>query len=143
MNNHFYIGIEDLGLTGPQRAAIVQAFKNIPGVNPENNACFKNHWKVSLDGDKAIFEARFNTDHLTVSSIKNYLASAVGVNANLISAATTQSTYGTVLTFSAGGNDKLRMIAFSGIDSTWEESRQQVFAYLQANSGDWVSEVTP
>jgi len=133
---HGYIAVEDLALTTPQRAAIVAAFRAFgPGSDPQPARL--NHWRTSLDGSKAIFEAAFNADNLTAARITQFLADAVGVSPDVIDTALTQTARGPLLTFSAGGTDRMRVLAFGSIGATWEESRQQAVAYLAANIAEW------
>jgi len=133
---HGYIAVEDLALTADQRAAIVAAFRALgPGSDPQ--PAHLNHWRTSLGGDKAIFEAAFNVGNLTVAKVKQFLADAVGVSPSVIDTTRTQTARGPLLTFSAGGTDRMRMLAFGGIGATWEESRQQAVAYLAKNIVEW------
>lgn len=133
---HGYIGIEDVALTAPQRAAIVQALKGLRGVNGTNPAHI-NHWRISLDGSKAIFEARFNEDNLTIANVKQFVADAVGVSAALIDHEVTQTPRGPVVTFSAGGSPRMRFIAFAGVGETYADSHTQVPIYLYNNIAEW------
>jgi len=133
---HGYIAVEDLALTTDQRAAIVAAFRAL-GPSSDPQPARLNHWRTSLDGSKAIFEAAFNDANLTAASITRFLADAVGVSPSIIDTALTQTARGPLLTFSAGGTDRMRMLAFGGIGATWEESRQQAVAYLAANIAEW------
>lgn len=133
---HGYIAVEDLALTAPQRAAIVAAFRAL-GPDSDPSPARLNHWRTSLDGSKAIFEEAFNEDHLTIASVTQFLASAVGISPAIIDHAVSSPVYGTLITFSVASVDRLRMLAFAGISSTWEESRTQVIAYLIANIAEW------
>jgi len=133
---HGYIAVEDVALTTDQRAAIVAAFRALgPGSDPQPARL--NHWRTSLDGSNAIFEAAFNDANLTAAKVKNFLADAAGVSPDVIDTALTQTARGPLLTFSVGGTDRMRMLAFGGIGATWEESRQQAIAYLAANIAEW------
>jgi len=133
---HGYIAVEDIALTTPQRAAIIAAFRAL-GPSSDPQPARLNHWRTSLDGSKAIFEAAFNADNLPAEKVRNFLADAVGISPDIIDTALTQTARGPLLTFSAGGTDRMRMLAFGGIGATWEESRQQAVAYLAANIAGW------
>lgn len=133
---HGYIGIEDVALTAPQRAVIVQALKGLHGMNGTNPAHL-NHWRISLDGSKAIFEARFNEDNLTIANVKQFVANAVGVSVALIAHEVTQTSRGPVVTFSAGGVDRMRFLAFAGIGEPYADSHEQVLIYLYNNIEEW------
>jgi len=133
---HGYIAVEDLALTADQRAAIVAAFRAL-GPSSDPQPARLNHWRTSLDGSKAIFEAAFNDANLTAEKVRNFLADAVGVSPDVINTALTQTARGPLLTFSAGGTDRMRMLAFGGIGATWEESRQQAAAYLAKKIAEW------
>lgn len=133
---HGYIGIEDVALTAPQRIAIVTALQGLRGVDPQGPQHI-THWRIRTDGKAIILEARFDRDDLTVAKIKGFLAAAVGVNPNVISDALQSTPLGPLVTFTAGGTARLRMIAFGGIGATWEESRVQALSYIAANQAAW------
>lgn len=134
-----YIAAEDVALTAPQRAAIVAAFKTLGPANDPQPARL-NHWRVSLDGSKVIFEAAFKESALTVASVKQFLADAVGVDPGVIDHEITQTARGPLVVYSVAGTDRMRFLAFAGIGSTWDESRQQVLLYLANNPEEWETE---
>ena len=133
---HGYIGVEDIALTAPQRAAILTAFRGL-GPGQARQPAHLLHMRPSLDGSKAIFEARFNESKLTVSAVKQFIASAVGVAASAIDHETMQSVYGPVVSLRAGGMEQMRFLVFGGTPVSHEESRQQVRAYLIAHIAEW------
>lgn len=133
---HGYIAVEDMALTEDQRAAVVATFRDL-GPTSDRNPAHLNARRVSLDGTKAIFEALFNEDHLTVNNVRQFLANAVDVNPDVIDAAVTQTARGPVVTYGAGGTDRMRFLLFGGTGATWEESRQQVLTYLRNNIAEW------
>jgi hypothetical protein len=133
---HGYIGIEVLTLTSEQRAAIAAALRGLgPASDPQ--PCHVNHWRIALDGNKAIFEALFDEAHLTVQHVKEFLADAVGVSPAVIDDRTAQSAYGPVVTYVVGGVDRIRFLVFGGRGVSWPESRAQAAAYMAATSEEW------
>jgi len=136
---HGYIGVMDVALTAPQRAAILAAFDALgPGDDPSPARLL--HRRVALDGDKVIYEAAFNVSNLTVEHVKNFLAAAVGVDPGLIDDATQQTQYGPLVTYSAGGTDRMRFLVYAGLSATWDGSRQQAQAYILNNIEEWETE---
>lgn len=135
---HGYLAVEDLALTSDQRAAIVSAFRALGPTRQETDwPPFLNQLRVNIDSSKAIFEARFNQAHLTTENVVQFLADAAGANPANITPVVTQTARGPLLTLSAGGTPQMRMLLFAGVNATWEESRQQVLAYLAANPDEW------
>jgi hypothetical protein len=134
-----YYGIEDIALTQAQRETLIDALKKIGKPRSLQPAYF-NHWRVRNDNKAVIFEGRFDDDEWTVDTVVNRLAHIFNVDPAIISTSVNQTQYGPVVTFSAGGTDRMRMIAFGGLLATWEESHDLVSQYLAANSGDWSGE---
>lgn len=133
---HGYLAIEDVALTEEQRDAVIAAFNQLgPGSDPQPARLL--HRRLSTDKSKAIFEAEFNEDNLTVGNVKWFIANAVGVDPELISHEVQQIARGTLVIYSAGGTPRMRFLAFAGVGSTWEESRQQVLIYLKNNAAEW------
>ncbi len=134
---HGYIGVEDIALTAPQRAAIIAAFSEL-GPNRSLRPAHLLHRRIALDGSKAIFEALFNEDNLTIANVKQFIADAVGTDPANIDDVVTQTARGPMVTYSVGGTDRMRFLAFGGVGSTtWEESHAQCLIYLHANIGEW------
>jgi len=134
-----YYGIEDLALTQAQRETLIDALKKVGKPRSLQPAYF-NHWRVRNDNKAVIFEGRFDDDEWTVETVTNRLANIFGVNPAIITTNTNQTQYGPVVTFSAGGTDRIRMIAFGGLLATWEESHDLVLQYLANNIEDWDGE---
>jgi hypothetical protein len=134
---HGYVGIEDLGLTVAQRNTLVTALRTLgPAIDPQ--PARKNHWRARLDDKAVIFEALFNDQDWTIATIKGRLAGIFGISAAQINHTQTSSVYGPVITFQyPGATNKLRMIAFAGINSTWQQSRQAAFQYIFDNLVAW------
>lgn len=133
-----YYGIEDLALTVNQRQTLIDALKQI-GDNQAIYPNWRNHWRVRNDNKAVIFEGRFNDEDWTVDMMKNRLANIFGISPAIIDATTTQTQYGPMVTFGAGGTDRMRMIAFGGLLATWEQSHDAVLSYLANNSAEWES----
>lgn len=131
-----YYGIEDLGLTAGQRATLVAALRELGANNADPNPCNRNHTRVRLDGLAVIFEARWNSEEWTTDSLAAILGSIFGIDPATIGVDVQQSVYGPVATFSRNG-DKLRLIAFGGVDATYAESHAAVLAFLVANAAAW------
>ncbi|HSB65037.1 MAG TPA: hypothetical protein VLD65_00570, partial [Anaerolineales bacterium] len=140
---HGYVGIEDLGLTVNQRNTLVAALRQLgPASDPQPARL--NHWRVRLDDKAVIFEALFNDQDWTVETIKTRLAGIFGIDPALINHTTTSSVYGPVIVFKYPSNtNKLRMIAFAGVNATWEQSRQACSQYLLDNLLAWDNPATP
>ena len=131
-----YFGIENINLNDTQRGLLVNALK-LFGENDSPFPNFRNHRRVRLDGDAAIFEARFNEDNLTVVKFKQYLGTIFGVGSATINHVLTTPGVNTVVMFSRNGTNYLRLALFGGIGCTWEESQQAVLAYLRNNQELW------
>ena len=140
MNWHGYMGIENLNLNASQRQTLVAALRALgPQTHPQP-ACL-NHWCTSLDGQAAIFEALFNTDHLTVAAFKNRLAAIFDVDPETITSSLQTHTWDSrptpIVTFSRAGTDYLRFALFGGPDATWSQSGQEARAYIAVNLERW------
>lgn len=131
-----YYGIEDLALTPAQRSAIVQALQ-AAGENDSPYPNRRNHWRVRLDSRAVIFEGAFRDDDWTAENLTARLAAVLGVDPALISSRVVQTDDGPVITFSAGGTDRLRMIAFGGLLTTWRHSQEHTLEYIAAHEAEW------
>lgn len=78
-NKRLYFGLEDLNLNASQRQTLVEGLQALGVFNNDNNPGFRNHWRIRLDNRAIIFEAWFDEDTLTISAIKNRLATIFGV----------------------------------------------------------------
>jgi hypothetical protein len=133
---HGYFGIEDMALTAPQRTAIVAALRTL-GPDSDPQPAHIRQFLPSLDGSQAIFEALFQAGNLTVEKVKAYLANAVGANPENVDHEVTQTQYGPMVTYSAAGTDRLRVIMFGGIGATWDESRRACANFKCDHINDW------
>ena len=133
---HGYLAVEDVALTTTQRAAVLAAFNELgPDSDPQPARLLQR--RVSTDGSKAIYEAAFNEDALTVANVKQFLADAVGVDPSVIASTVTQTARGPLVIYSAAGTDRMRFLPFSGVGSTWLESLTQALTYLINNLAEW------
>lgn len=138
---HGYLGIESLTLNSSQRAALVQALGAVGRDNTSDEARRRMHFITRNDRRAAIFEAVFDDTDLSIPSIKAFLGAVFGISPATINHALTTAAFGNgttqVLTLSRLGVDALRVAAFGGVGSTWNESRLEAVAYLVANNDDW------
>lgn len=135
-----YFGIENIALTAPQKATLVQALQALGPLSDPQPAELM-HWRVRLDNDAVIFRARFQDGALTVANLRNYLANVFGVPVAQVSAATTQQTFAArpspIVTLSYQATPRLRVALFGGTTATTAESNSEVLAYLAANAAAW------
>lgn len=139
-NWHGYLGIEDLALTTEQRAAILAAFGAL-GPGASENPAHLLHRRVAIGGDKAIYEALFNEDNLTIANVKQFLANAVGIDPQIIDHTLTQPAYGPMVTYTVASVDRMRFLFFGGLTADWEESRVACGAYMSAYLSQWETEL--
>jgi len=132
-----YYGVEDLGLTASQRAAIVQAIQALGYDNEHPNPAWRNHWRIRPDNLAVVFEAAWNTEEWTIENVKGYLADAVNVNPNIIDDVLETITYGLMVTFSVAGTAYLRIVAFGGLGTDYETSHTAVLEYLSDFKDAW------
>lgn len=132
-----YYGIEDLALTPTQRDTMLDALRQL-GANTSPRPHLRNHWRARLDNKAVIFEGQFNDEDWTIENIKTRLATLLGVNLAVIDAWIDHTQYGPVVTFSAGGTERMRMIAFGGFLAPWEASHDAVLSYLATHLAEWV-----
>jgi hypothetical protein len=133
---HGYFGIENLALTGPQKSDLITALQAL-GDPKSAQPAFRNHWRFRLDLEAAIFEARFDTESISVDSIKRFLGNIFDVDPGAIDHEVTTISDNTVIVFSYSGTDYLRMAFFGGIGCTWQQSRQKTIAYIKSNLLGW------
>ena len=137
---HGYIAIENVGLNATQRQILIDEIKELgPGSDPQPAKL--NHWRIRLDSEAGIFEANFNEDNLTVEVFKQRLANIFGVDPSTIDHVIQQISYGPMVTFSRNSVDRLRFLAFAGVNSAWMESGDEARRYLKNNQSDWEPEI--
>lgn len=138
-----YFGIENLGLSGAQRATLIDALKALgPAADPQ--PARRCHWRTRLDGEAVILEALFDGDELTVARFKERLAAIFGVAVVGIGHAVQQRTFAggvtPVVTFGYGGTERVRFALFGGVDASWQESGDECRGYLGLNAAEWDGE---
>lgn len=136
---HVYIGIENLALTNPQRATLVQGIQALGANNASFNPALRNHWRIRLDNDAAIFEALFDSDTISIQATKNRLAAIFEVDPATITTNTQAIAYGLLITYTRNSTNYLRLLLFgwNGEFPTYAESHAAVLAYLSANAAAW------
>lgn len=144
MTWHGYFAVEDLNLNVDQRQTLIAALRTL-GPATANQPAYLNHWRVALDGSKAIFEAAFNEAALTVEAFKRRLGAIFGVSWVTIGHSVQNVTFYNhptpVVIFSRMGIDYLRFALFGGPLADWDQSRIEVLAYLAANRAEWEEEL--
>lgn len=140
-NWHGYFGIENIGLTNPQRALLMTEIQAL-GVSPADaSPARRNHWRIRLDNDAAVFEALYDENNITVSKFKSFLADIFSVPSGDIGNMNTTFTWDTrvsnIITLDLLGVDKLQVAVFGGLSSTWPQSGNEARAYLSANIDEW------
>ena len=138
-----YFGIENLALDDTQRAQLVDALRALGPSFHGQPACL-NHWRTRPDGDAALFEALFDTDHLTVDAFKTRLAAIFGIDPATIDHTATSQVFHSlstpIVTFSRAGTDYLRLALFGGLSATWMQSGDECRAYLALYADQWEPE---
>ena len=137
---HQYIGIEVLTMTAAMRGTLVEALKHI-GRQDGDQPCKINHWRIRPDGMAAIFEAEFDADEVTPNRMAHRLEALYNLAPSAVSQTVTQTAYGPMVTFKTNTTNRLRLIAFGGLDASYGESHAAVLAYLAANKTAWETEV--
>ena len=142
-NWHGYMAVEDLNLNNDQAVLLWQTIKSKGEANESQYPQYRNHWRLSLDNTKGIFEALFNADNMTVEWFKIQLGSIFGVDPATIDDSVNDvqivDRNTPIATFSRNGTDYVRFAAFGGVNATRQESRVEVLGYLAANSAEWES----
>ena len=135
------MAIENLNLNPTQATTLWQVIKAKGEANDSQYPQFRNHWRISLDQTKGIFEALFNQDNMTVDWFKARLGDIFGIDPATIDDSLQNVTLvdrnTPVVTFSRNGTDYVRFAAFGGVNASWQESRVEVLGYLAANSAEW------
>ncbi len=134
-----YFYIEDLGLTAQQRQTLVDTFKAWGLRNVSAQPHERNHWHVRPDGKAVIFEAVFDADNMTVLWVRTKLAEIFSVSLASVTATTTTTEYGPLLTFRYNSVDRLRLGIFAGLAGSWLQSRAAAAHFLADNFTGWNS----
>ncbi len=128
-----YFYIEDLGLTAQQRQTLVDVLKAWGLRNGSPHPHERNHWRVRPDAKALIFEAVFDADNMTVLWVRTKLAEIFSVPLANVTATTTSTEYGPLLTFRYNNVDRLRMGIFAGLASSWQQSWSAAIHFLADN----------
>jgi hypothetical protein len=132
-----YFYIENLGLNAQHKQTLVAALQSWGLHNNAPNPKDRNHWRVRPDGEAMIFEAVFDANNLTVSSLQARLANLYGVNAAQIGVSTSQNQYGDVATFSYNNVDRLRVGVFAGRQAGYAASQAAARQFITDFAGAW------
>lgn len=142
-DTHIYFGLENLGLTGPQKLQLLTAL-NLLGPSSDSQPAHLNHRRVRTDNDAVIYEALFDQEHISISSLKTYLGNVYGISPTLISHTVTYQTFATlpsaVVTFTYQSVARLRIVFFgkgSGSWPTWPQSWAEATAYVAGRATEW------
>lgn len=123
-------------MTGPQKQTLLAALQQL-GPQNDSRPAHRNHWRIRLDNDAAIFEAMFDDSLLTAAQFRQRLASIYGVAVAQVTSSTSNPAVGTVLTLSYQSVHRLRVVLFGGVNATYQESGDAARAYLAANAAAW------
>lgn len=140
MTISLFFGIENMALTAPQKATLVQALQALgPASDPQPAELM--HWRVRLDGDAVIFRARFQDGDLTTANLRQFLANAFSVPVAQITSNVGSVTFlslpSPVVTMTYQSIQRLRFVLFGGLGATTAQSNAEVVAYLIANAAAW------
>ncbi len=135
-----YFGIENLNLSGPQKALLVDELERLgPAEHPQ--PAYLNHWRYRADDEAAIYEALFDFEQLTIAKTKSRLGAIFNVSPATIGSDLVEISFAgfitKVITFSRSGTDYLRMAIFGNTTSSYDESHAEVLGYLFANLDEW------
>lgn len=140
---HGYFGFENLNMNTTQRAELIAVLKTM-GLYPNHKQpSHRNHWRKRPDDEVMIFEALFSEAKLTIAQWKDRLASIFGVSAGSIGhSASTQNFSGDgtetdLVIFSHSGTNYLRVALFGGVACAYQQSGDEVRAYLKLYEDDW------
>ena len=136
---HNFIGIEALTMTAANRATLVDALKRL-GRQDGPAPCKITHWRTRLDNLAIILEAEWAEDEVTVAALAHRLEALYNLAPSAVSQTVTQTAYGPMVTFKTNTTNRLRLIAFGGVDASWGESLAAVQQYLAANRAAWETE---
>lgn len=135
-----YFGIENIALTGPQKATLIAAL-NALGPSSDPQPAELLHRRTRTDNDAVIYRARFQDNDLTTVNLRQFLANVFSLSLASISAVTTNTTFLTVpspvITMTVAAVDRMRFVLFGGLAATTAQSNAEVVAYLKANAVAW------
>lgn len=138
---HGYIAVEDLGMSGPQRATLWGVFAGLSPATLTGRPKDRNQWRLSLDGSQAILEMLFDEDDLSVAGFRGLLAEVFGVAAGSIEVDRREYEFGwnltPVWTFARGGVDYFRVALFGGVGGDGLASVDACRDYLGRHLAEW------
>jgi len=134
------MGIENIALTGPQKATLIAAL-NALGPSSDPHPAELMHSRVRLDNDAVIYRARFTDVDLTTVNLRQFLANVFSLSLASITATTTSTTFLTlpspIVTMTVSASARMRFVLFGGLAATTLQSNAEVVAYLIANASAW------
>lgn len=137
---HLYCGLENINLTGPQKATLIAALTAL-GPASDSYPVRLNHRRVRLDNDAVLFEAAFGDNDLTTLNLRQFLANVFSVPLAQVTANTASQTFATlptpIVTIVFAAINRVRFALFGGLSATHEQSRVECAAYLAANLALW------
>ncbi len=125
-----YFYVEVLSLTTQQKQTLVDALKLLGLRNQDEHPDERNHWRVRLDGNAVIFEAVFDSDHLTVAALRQRLADLFNVSVSSIVPTTSSNQYGDIVVLKYNNIDRLRVGIFGGRAGTYQQSHAAARLFL-------------
>ena len=132
-----YFYIENLGLNNGQRSTLVQALQAWGMRNADPNPCNRNHWIIRGDNNACVFEGHFEANNMTTLWLRTKLAEIFSVPVNNITATTTTTEYGPLITCKYSNVDRLRVGIFAGLAATYLESQAAARHYLADFAAVW------
>jgi hypothetical protein len=104
------------------------------------------HKRVSIDGNKVIYESMFDTGEISLVAFRQLLANEFGVSVDNIDAIMTLDHYSEAgeadtVTWDILYNSESRIVIrrFGGGVAPWEQSRLEAIGYLIQNQAEWES----
>lgn len=142
-NQHVYILLVNLALNNTQRNTLAAAIFALG--REENGPCHRRMIRrIRLDNQAMFFRAVFNEDHLTLPSLVNFVANALGVAANTITTNVSTTPLADrntqIVTLGRGGTDYIEFWLLGKSNSTWptvQQSGDAARAYHAAHRAEW------
>ena len=139
--SRLYWYVERLNLTNAQRDTLVDGLKALAPNVARPQPADRNHWRVRMDGNAAIFEAEWDDTTITAVSVRNRLAALFGVSQASVTHTTSAPTIlarpSEVATYRYNSQDRVRFGVFGGRDSDWGSSQAEAREYLLQNAAAW------
>ena len=136
-----YIGLENIALTNGQKSQLVTHLQGLGLNNNDPQPNRRNHWRIRLDNDAAIFEAAFDDATISIAAVKARLGIIFSIDPAQISHSVATPSFGgfttQVIIFTYQAVQRLRIAAFGTMSGTWTQSNAEVRGYLAANAAAW------